>query len=216
MELTYREQFEKKLQKAINKVFKDAIPSDPAKLRRMPGWKAIRKGIIEATEKTINQIQTDAIRGMYSAYGDGPAPADLKGNARARAEALADDLIAVNKRRWKASGPRRSQEDVDKWWAKWFGSERAQLIAQTETTIAHQAGEDAAWSRMEADGVATLEGYWRCERNACEFCLLVKDMPSKKWRKVYPAGPPSPHPSCQCWIEHKRKEVKSRKKKRAI
>jgi hypothetical protein len=197
MELSNRDKLEVKMRRAVLKVFKQHSTGGS----RMPPWGQFKADLVEAIEPVIERIQLDAIRNMFAKFGDGPAPPQAKPEAWERAAQLADDLVSVSIKRWKALGRKRSPEQVADWWALNFGKVRATNIGVTETTIAHQTGEDIAWRWLKRQGVK-LEGTWIAEKDACKFCRRMHMKKARYWRRFYPAGPPSPHVNCRCHIHH--------------
>lgn len=196
MEVSNRAYVEKQVQAAVNRAFK---APKAASGNRQPGWATLKRELINEIQPHLEKIQLDAIRAMYARYGDGPAPPHVKPNADKRASDLADDLIAVSKKRWAKMKKPRTPEDIKAWRKENFGNDRAKLIAITETTIANTAGEMIAWRALKKSG-KELEGYWVTERNPCPLCQAVSGEPSWVWRRSYPAGPPSVHPGCRCSI----------------
>ena len=200
MELFGRDKLEARVRRAVGRVLRNYRTNG----RRMPPWSKLRKEMIAAVEPELDRVQTDAIRQMFVRFGDGPAPASVKSNSRKRATSFVDDLIRVSKDRWRKIGPRRSAADVADWWKQNFGRQRTELIGATEVAIAHTSWEEIAWRELERQGVR-LEGVWKCGKNPCEeLCKPMCGKPDKVWRKRFPAGPPSPHPGCNCDIVHKK------------
>jgi hypothetical protein len=197
MELKNRPKQVASMKSAVARVFKDY--SQPG--TKMPAWGMVKSDLVSAVMPVMQKIQTEAIRAMFAKWGDGPAPAAAKPEALERAQQMAEDLAAVSIRRWKKLGTPPSPQQALEWYAQNFGKDRIKNIAITEVTLAHQTGEDIAWRWLKKAGVK-LEGIWRCESNPCKHCKRMNGKKSKYWRRFFPAGPPSPHPSCQCWIEH--------------
>lgn len=200
MELKNRPKQVASMKTAVRKVFKE-LANNPS--RKMPAWGGVKSDLVDAVLPVMQRVQTEAIRAMFSKFGDGPAPPEAKPQALERATQMAEDLASVSIRRWKLLGANPSPDKALAWYAQNFGPDRIKNIAITEVTMAHQIGEDIAWKWLKKAGVK-LEGIWRCESNPCKHCLKMKNKKSKYWRRFYPAGPPSPHPACQCWIEHSR------------
>jgi len=202
MDLYRRDKLETQMRRAVAKALKK---SNSGK-RTAPGWTTLERNIVDAVEPIMRKIQLAAIRAMYGRYSNGPSPSHVLPQAGQRAKDLARDLIEVSRNRWIAIGPKRSDEDVAAWWKQNFGSERAKLIGITETTIAHQKGEDIAWAAMKKDKSFKdgkgLVGIWITEQGPCSACLQMSGKHDKYWRRFYPAGPPSPHPGCRCHVEH--------------
>lgn len=192
MEVSNRAYVEKQVQSAVNRAFK---APRAASGNRQPGWATLKRELIDEIQPHLEKIQLDAIRAMYARYGDGPAPPHVKPNADKRANDLADDLIAVSKKRWAKMKKPRTPDDIKAWRRENFGNDRAKNIAITETTIANTAGEMIAWKALKKSG-NDLEGYWVTEQNPCAFCAEMKGQPAAVWKRTYPAGPPSPHPGC--------------------
>lgn len=202
MELFNRDKLEGKVRSKVRAAFK--TPRQ-AVSRRQPSWSRLRRELIANVQPVLESIQLDAIRQMFAVHGDGPAPKQAKPNAEQRAKDLADDLIAVSKRRWATLKRPLSGQDVAEWRRQNFGTERVELIAVTEVTIAHQTGEDIAWKYLKKQGVK-LSGTWRVGQNPCEECLAMNGKTERVWRRKFPKGPPSPHPGCNCYIVHERQE----------
>ena len=205
MELTYRDRFEKKIQRHVNKVFKQ-FKTDG---NRMPPWGQVKKALRGEMVKVLNQVRQDAFRSMLQVYGikkkvEDKLPEDIDSKnplSDERVDQMVDDLIDVSKRRWKKLGRKKDPAAVKAWWAQNFGRDRAKAIAITEVTFGHQDGEDTALKYLRAAG-AKVKGIWRSLPTACDVCRKMNGKPEKYWRRFYPAGPPSPHPACNCWIEH--------------
>ena len=196
MEVSNRAYVEKQVQSAVNRAFK---APRAASGNRQPGWATLKRELIDEIQPHLEKIQLDAIRAMYARYGDGPAPPNVLPNADKRANDLADDLIAVSKKRWAKMKKPRTPEDIKAWRMENFGNDRAKNIAITETTIANTAGEMIAWKALKKSG-NDLEAYWVTESNPCPFCLEVSGTASSIWKRSYPAGPPSPHVNCRCHL----------------
>lgn len=200
MELKNRPKQEAAMRAAVNKVFKEYANSPG---RKMPPWGQVKSEITSAVLPIMQRIQLEAIRAMFSKFGDGPSPPEAKPEALDRATQLAEDLASVSIGRWKKLGVNPGPDKAIAWYEQNFGKDRAKTIAISEVTMAHQTGEDIAWRWLKKAGVK-LDGIWRCEANPCKHCKRMNGKRSKYWRRFFPAGPPSPHPSCQCWIEHVR------------
>lgn len=196
-DLPNRDKYEKKLAAIVRRGFK---PHRNAQNRRQPRYAEIRKEVQADLEKMLDWVRLDAARNLIAKYGKSPAPFDWKPPS-GRAADLMVDLEATSRKAWKKIPRPLTDESVAKWRAKYLGEDRIRNIAETELTMAHQAGEDAALEVLKAQGVY-LEGIWKCEPNCCQFCERVRDKPERIWRKIYPKGPPSPHVGCKCYIEH--------------
>jgi hypothetical protein len=197
MDLKNRARLEVEMRRAVKRVFKEY--SEPSS--RMPAWSNFKADMVEAVLPIMRKIQLSAIRDMFVRHGDGPAPPEAKPEALERATALAEDLASVSIGRWKELPRRKTPEMIAEWYKLNFGKHRASVIAVTETAIAHQTGEEIAWRHLRKKGVK-LESYWVAEPDACERCLKMQGKPRKYWKRFYPRGPGSVHPSCRCHIEH--------------
>lgn len=200
MELKNRPKQEAAMRSAVGKVFKEYANSPG---RKMPPWGQVKSEITSAVLPIMQRIQLEAIRAMFSKFGDGPAPPEAKPEALERATQLADDLASVSIRRWKLLGVNPSPDKAFGWYADNFGKDRIKTIAISEVATAHQTGEDIAWRWLKKAKVK-LECIWRCEENPCKHCAKMKNKKSKYWRRFHPAGPGSVHPRCRCWGEHYR------------
>lgn len=187
------------MQTAVNRVFRDYARSDSP---RMPAWGDVKADLIREVLPVMYRVQLEAIRAMFARYGDGPAPPEAKPLALERATAFANDLASVSIRRWKALGKKATAAEKADWYKQNFGRDRAKVIAITETTFAHQQGEEIALRYLRKKRKKKLVGIWRAEPGRCKFCAKMDGKPEKYWRRYYPKGPPSPHPHCQCHIEY--------------
>lgn len=205
MELTYRDLFEKKVQRHVNRVFKQFNTGG----NRMPRWAQLKKAMKGELVKVLDKVRQDAFRLMIQAYGikkgvEDKLPDDIDTRSPVsdeRIDQMIDDLIRVSRKRWHEMGRKKDPKAIKAWWHKNFGRERAKAIAITEVTFGHQDGEDTALKYLRAAG-AKIKGIWRALPTACKFCKKMDGKPERYWRRFYPAGPPSPHPACNCWIDH--------------
>lgn len=196
-DLPNREKYELKIAAIVRKGFK---PQRKKPNRRQPRYAEIRDAVFDDLEKMLDWVRLDAARNLIVKYGKNPAPPDWKPPS-GRAKDLLSDLEQTSRRAWKKLKRPLTDESVAEWRAKYLGEDRIKTIAETELALAHQQGEDAALDILKKQGVY-LEGIWKCEPNCCDACEACRDKPERFWRKRFPSGPPSPHPSCKCYIEH--------------
>lgn len=80
-----------------------------------------------------------------------------------------------------------------------FGTERANLIAQTEITRAAQAGIEIEKAELDSMGIK-MERVWNSVNDmlVCPLiCAPLHRKPEAEWHDRYPIGPPA-HPGCRC------------------
>ncbi len=178
MDLPNRSKLEVETRRAVQRVFTQY--KEPSS--RMPAWGSFKADLIEQVLPVIRKIQLAAIRNMFAAYGDGPAPPEAKPEALERAEQLANDLASVSIKRWKELGRRKTEQDIADWYATNFGKKRSSLIGVTETTFAHEAGETIAlrWLRKQK---VQLEEIWVTEKNPCPKCAKMNGKKKRYWSR---------------------------------
>lgn len=190
---------------------------------RMPPWSKIELRLSKELEPVLREIRDNALTELVREFGDLEqvleAEGDtqekkgiLKGVARffgglgKRVKQLAKDIAATSRRRWRALTRPFKKKEVEKWRDQNLGKRRVELIAATEVTMAHSDGEMKAVEYLARTQGILLEGFWRIAAgDACPLCHSVNGTPRNVWSVPYPLGPPSPHPSCRCWIEWVRK-----------
>lgn len=93
------------------------------------------------------------------------------------------------------------EADVEQSLESSLGKKRAERIAVTETTMAQHAGGEQATGVL---GTQSDQDRWITERDdlVCPICGPLDGTPRRVWGQRYPAGPPSPHPNCRCYIQY--------------
>lgn len=194
-----REKREIAYRRAVKRAYKPFRKSDK---NRQPAWGRMKKQMLADIQPLYDKQVLDAARGMMAKHAKVPPPPGWRPPPDTRVEDMIDDMIAVSKRKWKELKRPLKRKDVLEWRKRWLGNGRAERIAATEVTTAHQRGEDAAWKYLRDEQGVLLEGIWRTEINPCPLCQAMKDKPAAFWRQYYPLGPPQPHVSCRCYVDH--------------
>jgi hypothetical protein len=185
-------------QYALPRTWDDAIESR-VRVESMRLGKELRDVIRSEILKVINGKQEGiSPTSILNTIGLSARQADAVDRARVR-------LLAEGKLKGKAL-----EKDLDKLRAKLL-AERAALIAEHETRMAHAIGQQAAWERLFAEG--KLKGgrrHWHKlwvvheTEHTCGECMdldgqeVPLDALFESEEGVEYGGPPEPHPRCRC------------------